>query len=250
MLMRSSDNDRGRVLRAAVTPGLLDRRAPCPARGSPVFGAGVPPGPSPDRRWCRHRNVPPPPRNDHSAQFHRAVRQRDGAAVHRTQPRRRPRPTRGHAQTVAADGPRARRRLLLDDREHGQRGRLHLAEREPAWRQCGRRQQQHRLSCAPSAPGMVYGAAEPIHRGRRQQLWLVTITDDDDRVVARGQVRLQNLEASRGDKLRCAQIFEWLTDSRAGRLRVSWPAWPPDALPRPPVPPAVRGGFGRTPAAR
>ena len=43
--------------------------------------------------------------------------------------------------------------------------------------------------------GMVYGAAEPIHRGRSQQLWLVTITDDSDRVVARGQVRLQNLEA-------------------------------------------------------
>src|SRR6202034_1786216 len=43
--------------------------------------------------------------------------------------------------------------------------------------------------------GTVYGAAEPIHRGRRQQLWLVTITDDDNRVVARGQVRLQNLEA-------------------------------------------------------
>ena len=43
--------------------------------------------------------------------------------------------------------------------------------------------------------GMVYGIAEPVHRGRRQQLWLVTITDDNDRVVARGQVRLQNLEA-------------------------------------------------------
>jgi 1,4-dihydroxy-2-naphthoyl-CoA hydrolase len=43
--------------------------------------------------------------------------------------------------------------------------------------------------------GMVYGTAEPIHRGRRQQLWLVTITDSDQRVVARGQVRLQNLEA-------------------------------------------------------
>lgn len=42
--------------------------------------------------------------------------------------------------------------------------------------------------------GMVYGAAEPVHRGRRQQLWLVTITDADERVVARGQVRLQNLE--------------------------------------------------------
>jgi 1,4-dihydroxy-2-naphthoyl-CoA hydrolase len=46
--------------------------------------------------------------------------------------------------------------------------------------------------------GMVYAAAEPIHRGRRQQLWLVTITDDRDRVVARGQVRLQNLEPSEG----------------------------------------------------
>jgi 1,4-dihydroxy-2-naphthoyl-CoA hydrolase len=41
--------------------------------------------------------------------------------------------------------------------------------------------------------GTVYGTAEPIHRGRRQQLWLVTITDAGDRVVARGQVRLQNL---------------------------------------------------------
>lgn len=44
--------------------------------------------------------------------------------------------------------------------------------------------------------GTVHGRTEPIHRGRRQQLWLVTITDDDERVVARGQVRLQNLEIS------------------------------------------------------
>lgn len=42
--------------------------------------------------------------------------------------------------------------------------------------------------------GTVYGTAEPLHRGRSQQLWLVTITDGDGRVVARGQVRLQNLE--------------------------------------------------------
>lgn len=41
--------------------------------------------------------------------------------------------------------------------------------------------------------GMVYGTVEPIHRGRSQQLWLVTITDSDERVVARGQVRLQNV---------------------------------------------------------
>lgn len=41
--------------------------------------------------------------------------------------------------------------------------------------------------------GTVTAESTPIHRGRRQQLWLCTITDEDDRVVARGQVRLQNL---------------------------------------------------------
>ena len=38
------------------------------------------------------------------------------------------------------------------------------------------RQQQHRLP-ALLGSGTVFGTAEPIHRGRRQQLWLVTITD-------------------------------------------------------------------------
>lgn len=41
--------------------------------------------------------------------------------------------------------------------------------------------------------GTVHAVATPIHRGRRQQLWSVTITEENDRVVARGQVRLQNL---------------------------------------------------------
>jgi uncharacterized protein (TIGR00369 family) len=41
--------------------------------------------------------------------------------------------------------------------------------------------------------GTVTAVSTPIHRGRRQQLWLITITDENDRVVARGQVRLQNL---------------------------------------------------------
>jgi 1,4-dihydroxy-2-naphthoyl-CoA hydrolase len=41
--------------------------------------------------------------------------------------------------------------------------------------------------------GTVTAVSTPIHRGRRQQLWLVSITDDNDRVVARGQVRLQNI---------------------------------------------------------
>jgi 1,4-dihydroxy-2-naphthoyl-CoA hydrolase len=41
--------------------------------------------------------------------------------------------------------------------------------------------------------GTITAVSTPLHRGRRQQLWLVTITDENDRVVARGQVRLQNL---------------------------------------------------------
>ena len=41
--------------------------------------------------------------------------------------------------------------------------------------------------------GMVTAKAYPIHRGRRQQLWLIEITDTNEKLVARGQVRLQNL---------------------------------------------------------
>ncbi|GAB0104329.1 PaaI family thioesterase [Nocardia sp. JMUB6875] len=43
--------------------------------------------------------------------------------------------------------------------------------------------------------GKLTGVATPIHRGRSQQLWVVVITDEQDRTVARGQVRLQNLNA-------------------------------------------------------
>lgn len=41
--------------------------------------------------------------------------------------------------------------------------------------------------------GELTGTATPVHRGRLQQLWLVEITDEQGRLVARGQVRLQNL---------------------------------------------------------
>ncbi len=41
--------------------------------------------------------------------------------------------------------------------------------------------------------GSVHAVSEPVHRGRRQQLWIVTILDETDRIIARGQVRLQNL---------------------------------------------------------
>lgn len=41
--------------------------------------------------------------------------------------------------------------------------------------------------------GDLTATATPVHRGRLQQLWLVEITDATGRLVARGQVRLQNL---------------------------------------------------------
>lgn len=43
--------------------------------------------------------------------------------------------------------------------------------------------------------GRVDAIAEPVHVGRSQQLWQVTITRAvDGKAVARGQVRLQNLD--------------------------------------------------------
>lgn len=44
--------------------------------------------------------------------------------------------------------------------------------------------------------GVLRAEALPIHRGRSQQLWQVVITDEHGRMVARGQVRLQNLSKS------------------------------------------------------
>ncbi|MGW4499972.1 PaaI family thioesterase [Micromonospora sp. NPDC004336] len=41
--------------------------------------------------------------------------------------------------------------------------------------------------------GELTAVGTPVHRGRSQQLWQVEITDADGRLVARGQVRLQNL---------------------------------------------------------
>jgi 1,4-dihydroxy-2-naphthoyl-CoA hydrolase len=42
--------------------------------------------------------------------------------------------------------------------------------------------------------GTLTATATPVHRGRLQQVWQVEIHDQDRRLVARGQVRLQNLE--------------------------------------------------------
>jgi 1,4-dihydroxy-2-naphthoyl-CoA hydrolase len=40
--------------------------------------------------------------------------------------------------------------------------------------------------------GTLRAVATPIHRGRSQQLWLVEVRDEGGRLVAHGQVRLQN----------------------------------------------------------
>jgi 1,4-dihydroxy-2-naphthoyl-CoA hydrolase len=41
--------------------------------------------------------------------------------------------------------------------------------------------------------GVLTATATPIHRGRSQQLWQVDVTDEQDQLIARGEVRLQNL---------------------------------------------------------
>ncbi|BCJ57085.1 thioesterase [Micromonospora endophytica] len=41
--------------------------------------------------------------------------------------------------------------------------------------------------------GELTAVGTPVHRGRSQQLWQVEVTDAEGRLVARGQVRLQNL---------------------------------------------------------
>jgi uncharacterized protein (TIGR00369 family) len=43
--------------------------------------------------------------------------------------------------------------------------------------------------------GTLTSTATPLHRGRSQQVWVVETRDEEGRLVARGQVRLQNLTA-------------------------------------------------------
>jgi 1,4-dihydroxy-2-naphthoyl-CoA hydrolase len=46
--------------------------------------------------------------------------------------------------------------------------------------------------------GAMTSTATPVHQGRSQQVWVVeTRTDSDGKLVSRGQVRLQHLDAVR-----------------------------------------------------
>jgi 1,4-dihydroxy-2-naphthoyl-CoA hydrolase len=44
--------------------------------------------------------------------------------------------------------------------------------------------------------GGLTSIGTPLHRGRSQQVWIVETRDAADRLIARGQVRLQNLESA------------------------------------------------------
>lgn len=44
--------------------------------------------------------------------------------------------------------------------------------------------------------------ATPIHRGRTQQLWRLESVDQDDRLIAQGQVRLANIEQELSPEVR------------------------------------------------
>lgn len=44
--------------------------------------------------------------------------------------------------------------------------------------------------------GLVTSVARPLHRGRSQQVWLVETEDESGRIVARGQLRLHNIQVA------------------------------------------------------
>jgi 1,4-dihydroxy-2-naphthoyl-CoA hydrolase len=50
-----------------------------------------------------------------------------------------------------------------------------------------------------STEGRLDVVAEPIQQGRTQQLWQVLLTRPDGKLVARGQVRLQNVKLPGGN---------------------------------------------------
>ena len=175
-----------------MTPGQLDRRAPCLwARGSPVSEANQ----ALSGLWCRHKNVQPPntafPSNfiapfDNELGLQFTELSPDGARAQLEVKPKLLQPmglVHGGVYCSMIESMASVAAFTWLATQGGGNGRNVV----------GVNNNTDFLRSVRS--GTVYGTAEPIHRGRRQQLWLVTITDDDNRVVARGQVRLQNLEA-------------------------------------------------------
>lgn len=46
--------------------------------------------------------------------------------------------------------------------------------------------------------GRLTARSTPVHRGKTQQLWEIEITDEQERLVAKGQLRLANLTSADG----------------------------------------------------
>ena len=46
--------------------------------------------------------------------------------------------------------------------------------------------------------GVLHAVATPVHRGRTQQLWRVEVRDEQDRLLAAGELRVANLPAGPG----------------------------------------------------
>ena len=44
----------------------------------------------------------------------------------------------------------------------------------------------------------LQAVATPVHRGRTQQLWSVEVRDEQDRLIAKGELRVANLPAQEG----------------------------------------------------
>jgi uncharacterized protein (TIGR00369 family) len=45
----------------------------------------------------------------------------------------------------------------------------------------------------PVREGLLTAVATPVHRGRTQQLWTVDVRDEQQRLVAKGELRVANL---------------------------------------------------------
>jgi 1,4-dihydroxy-2-naphthoyl-CoA hydrolase len=182
-LRRSRHSDRAGVLRAAETPGPFKDGAPRLVRGAPSHHPGTE-GPS----WaCKHSGVPSQPPTDITGGFDKEL----GLTY----------------LEVGPDGVRAQ--LEIQKKLLQPWGIVHggvycsiiesiASISAHTWLSengggtvVGVNNNTDFLRAISS--GTVYAVSTPIHRGRRQQLWLTTITDENDRLIARGQVRLQNI---------------------------------------------------------
>lgn len=66
-----------------------------------------------------------------------------------------------------------------------------IGEREPGAHAVGVNNNTDFLRAVST--GGLRSVTTPLHRGRSQQLWVVETFDAEDRLVVRGQVRLQNI---------------------------------------------------------